>query len=98
MAMVHVSNSFNATDTEDATHLLNKLLSNYDKRFHPGFYMECQCILLFLSSIEASVSISAKGVTAVDVNLYIRSMGPISEMDMVRQFASPFLEFWHVCR
>ncbi|ELU14206.1 hypothetical protein CAPTEDRAFT_100858 [Capitella teleta] len=74
--LIHTALAVNASEAEDATHLLNKLLDSYDKRFHPGYYM------------------NSTGVTEVDVNLNIRSMGPISEMDMAYQMDCYFRQQW----
>lgn len=37
---VHLAASYSYNDTDVATNLLNKLLHDYDKRFHPGYYIE----------------------------------------------------------
>jgi hypothetical protein len=58
------------------THLLNSLLDGYDKRLHPGMVQG-----------RTSSDGGHPRPTEISVNMNIRSMGPISEIDMVRTIA-----------
>ena len=74
------------------TSILESLLKDYDKTERPSYpYGESSTLI---SPVSTNIYYLCKGKpTEVKVNILIRSMGPISEMQMVRKQSREMITF-----